>query len=67
MYIRDKTILGVVVAEHKESAYRMLPDLIEFDCCSQESTPVKCGINVVWTAMKYRKTGIATKLVNALR
>ncbi|KYN40575.1 N-acetyltransferase ESCO1 [Trachymyrmex septentrionalis] len=32
-----------------------------------KSTPTKCGINVVWTAMSHRKRGIATKLVDTLR
>jgi len=45
----------------------MIPELIELDCCTAESTPTKCGINVVWTAMSHRRQGIATKLVDILR
>lgn len=67
LYIREKTILGVLVAEPIQTAYRMIPELIELDCCTAESTPTKCGINVVWTAMSHRKQGIATKLVDILR
>lgn len=66
LYIREKTILGVLVAEPIQTAYRMIPELIELDCCTAESTPTKCGINVVWTAMSHRKQGIATKLVDIL-
>ncbi|KAG7212865.1 hypothetical protein KM043_002218 [Ampulex compressa] len=67
LYIRNQSVLGVLVAEHIKTAHRMIPDLLELDCCTAESTPVKCGINVVWTAMSHRRQGIATKLVNTLR
>lgn len=67
LYIREKTILGVLVAESITKAHRMIPDLVELDCCTAESTPTKCGVNVVWTAMSHRKQGIATKLVDILR
>ncbi|XP_015182630.1 PREDICTED: N-acetyltransferase ESCO1 [Polistes dominula] len=67
LYIRDKNVLGVLVAEHIETAFRMIPELIELNCCTSEKTPAKCGINVVWTTMSHRKQGIATKLVDTLR
>ncbi|CAL1682848.1 unnamed protein product [Lasius platythorax] len=67
LYIREKNILGILVAEPIQTAHRMIPELIELDCCTAESTPTKCGINVVWTAMSHRKQGIATKLVDTLR
>ncbi|XP_076237913.1 establishment of cohesion [Calliopsis andreniformis] len=67
LYIRDKTIIGVLVAEHITTAYRMIPELLELNCCTAESTPAKCGINVVWTDMNHRRQGIATKLVDILR
>ncbi|KAJ8676694.1 hypothetical protein QAD02_012481 [Eretmocerus hayati] len=67
VYVRDKTILGVLVAEHVKNAFQMIPDLLELNCCTSETTPVKCGVNVVWTAMSHRRQGIATKLVDVLR
>ena len=67
LYIRDKVILGVLVAEHINTAHRMIPELLELNCCTAESTPAKCGINVVWTDMNHRKQGIATKLIDMLR
>ncbi|XP_076659542.1 establishment of cohesion [Halictus rubicundus] len=67
LYIRNKTILGVLVAEHITTAHRMIPELMELDCCTAESTPAKCGINVLWTEIKHRKQGIASKLVDILR
>lgn len=67
LYIREKNVLGILVAEPIQTAYRMIPELIELNCCTAESTPTKCGINVVWTAMSHRKQGIATKLVDTLR
>ncbi|GAB1859179.1 N-acetyltransferase ESCO2 [Camponotus japonicus] len=67
LYIREKNVLGILVAERIQIAFRMIPELIELDCCTAESSPAKCGINVVWTAMSHRKQGIATKLVDTLR
>lgn len=67
LYIRDKAILGILVAEYITTAYRMIPDLLELDCCTAESSPAKCGINVVWTDINHRRQGIATKLVDILR
>ncbi|XP_011866270.1 PREDICTED: N-acetyltransferase ESCO2 [Vollenhovia emeryi] len=67
LYVRQKNVLGVLVAEHIDTAFRMIPELIEHNCCTAEGTSTKCGINVVWTAMSHRKQGIATKLVDTLR
>lgn len=67
MYVRDKIIIGVLVAEYVKNAYKMIPELVELNCCTSETTPVKCGINVVWTSMSHRRQGIATKLVDTLR
>ena len=67
LYIREKNVLGVLLVEPVKEAHRMIPELVELDCCTSESTPVKCGINVVWTAMKHRKQGIARQLVDTLR
>ncbi|XP_015516868.2 N-acetyltransferase ESCO1 [Neodiprion lecontei] len=67
LYIREKEILGVLVAEYVTTGYRLIPDLQNIDCCSLQSSSIKCGIKVVWTAASYRKQGIATKLVDVLR
>ncbi|XP_050586716.1 N-acetyltransferase ESCO2 [Bombus affinis] len=67
LYIRDKAIIGVLVAEYITTAHRMIPELLELDCCTAESSPAKCGINVVWTDLNHRRQGIATKLIDILR
>lgn len=67
LYIREKSVLGVLVTEPIKTAYRMIPELIELNCCTAESTPTKCGVNVIWTAMSHRRQGIATKLLDTLR
>ncbi|XP_046739461.1 uncharacterized protein LOC124407398 [Diprion similis] len=67
LYIREKEIIGVLVAEHVTTGYRVIPDLPNIDCCSLQSSAVKCGVKVVWTAASYQKQGIATKLVDVLR
>lgn len=59
--------MGVLAAERATAGYRMIPDLIDIDCCSLESSPVKCGVKVVWTTMSQRRRGIATKLMDVLR
>ncbi|XP_066599415.1 N-acetyltransferase ESCO2 isoform X2 [Prorops nasuta] len=67
LYVREKTVLSVLVAEPIKSAHHMIPELIDLNCCSVESTPAKCGINVVWTAMSHRRQGIASKMIDILR
>ncbi|KAK9310786.1 hypothetical protein QLX08_000082 [Tetragonisca angustula] len=67
LYIRNKAIIGVLVAEHITTAHRMIPELLELDCCTAENSPAKCGINVVWTDLNHRRQGIATKLIDILR
>jgi N-acetyltransferase len=67
LYIKNKTVLGVLVAEYIKQAFQMIPELIELNCCTSETTKAKCGINVVWTALSHRRQGIATKLVDVLR
>ncbi|XP_051174915.1 N-acetyltransferase ESCO2 [Leptopilina boulardi] len=67
LYVRDRNVLGVLVVESVKEAHRMIPELMDLDCCSSESTPVKCGVNVVWTALSHRRKGIATQLLDTLR
>ncbi|XP_076763046.1 establishment of cohesion [Xylocopa sonorina] len=67
LYVRNKVIIGVLVAEQITTAHRMIPELLELDCCTVESSPAKCGINVIWTDLNHRRQGIATKLLDILR
>lgn len=67
LYVEDKTIVGVLVAEPVKIAHRMIPEFFDLDCCSEESTPAKCGVNVIWTALTHRRKGIARKLMDVLR
>ncbi|XP_043268994.1 N-acetyltransferase ESCO1 [Venturia canescens] len=66
-YVRDKAILGVLVAENIKVAHRMIPEFADLNCCSAEDTAAKCGVNVIWTAMSHRRQHIATKLLDILR
>ncbi|XP_057326280.1 N-acetyltransferase eco [Microplitis mediator] len=66
-YVRNKCIVGVLVAESIKEAYRMIPELIDLDCCEETPSPAKCGVNVIWTALSHRRQGIARKLLNILR
>lgn len=67
LYIRDKTVVGVLITEPIQEAHCMIPDVTEFNCCSLESTPAKCGVHVIWTAMSHRRQHIATDLLNSIR
>lgn len=67
LYIRDKVVIGVLVAEHITTAHHMIPELLDLNCCTAENSPAKCGVNVIWTEIKHRKQGIATKLMDLLR
>lgn len=40
---------------------------IGIDVCSETSYPIKCGVSRIWVSRNYRKQGIGTKLINALK
>ena len=35
--------------------------------CSEASYPIKCGISHIWVAASYRKQGVATSLMDAVK
>lgn len=68
MYIADKKVAGVLVAENVSRGYRMLPDATSTNkCCSSTPHPVICGVNRIWTLGSYRRHKVATKLIDAMR
>ena len=69
MYIVDKKIMGVLVAEAITSGFRMLADSASSQgkCCSTEASPAVCGVSRIWTLASYRRHKVATRLVDAMR
>ncbi|XP_034943840.1 N-acetyltransferase ESCO2 [Chelonus insularis] len=67
LYIQDKNIIGILVAESIKTAHRMIPELFDLNCCEEDETTAKCGVYVIWAALSHRKRGIARKLMDILR
>jgi len=68
LYIKDKQVIGCLVVELIYEAYRNLETETEdMVIVSEESYPVKVGINRIWTKWDCRKNGIASKLLDCFR
>lgn len=66
MYVNQKSVLGILVAEPKKEAYKMI-SIEGVDCCSAEIYPVWCGVSHIWTAPNQRRKKVATRLVDCMR
>ena len=63
-------VAGCLVAEPLTSAFRLVSDSADHhivSTVSRNAVPVVCGISRLWTYYPYRRQGIATQLVNAVR
>ncbi|XP_060843554.1 N-acetyltransferase ESCO1-like [Rhopalosiphum padi] len=68
LYIKDKQVVGCLVVELISEAYRNLETETEdMVIVSEESYPVKVGVNRIWTKWDCRKNGIASKLLDCFR
>lgn len=69
LYVRENQIVGfLVVDEDIKKAHRMIPTGDDsVNCCTEDTVPAVCGVYAIWTALKNRKQGIATKLLDVLR
>lgn len=68
LYIRDKQVIGCLVVELISEAYRNLETETEdMVIVSEESYPIKVGVNRIWTKWDCRKNGIASKLLDCFR
>ncbi|XP_026810861.1 N-acetyltransferase ESCO2-like [Rhopalosiphum maidis] len=68
LYIKDKQVIGCLVVELISEAYRNLETETEdMVIVSEESYPVKVGVNRIWTKWDCRKNGIASKLLDCFR
>lgn len=61
-------MIGCLVIDLISQAYRNLETESEdMVVVSEESYPVKAGVNSLWTKLDCRNTGIATKLLDYFR
>ncbi|XP_025206358.1 N-acetyltransferase ESCO1-like [Melanaphis sacchari] len=68
LYIKDKQVIGCLVVELISEAYRNLETETEdMVIVSEESYPVKVGVNRIWTKWDCRNNGIASKLLDCFR
>ena len=71
LYVSDnRQVAGCLVAEPINHAFRLLTSSVEkhaISTCSRFSEPAECGVSRIWTYYPYRRQGIASRLVDALR
>ena len=71
LYVSDKhQVAGCLIAEPISHAFRLLTNVSEsgqVSTCARFSEPAVCGVSRIWTYYPYRRQGIATRLVDALR
>jgi len=74
MYILDKRIIGCLIAEKIDKAYRVVPQESKDDsgtgrlfCCSNKAEKVYVGINRIWVHSLQRGRGVATILADSMR
>ncbi|CAG0889718.1 unnamed protein product [Cyprideis torosa] len=65
LYIHDKKIIGILLAERISSAFRVIPNegslLVETEPC-----PARCGVSRLWVAEAWRQFGVARHLISVL-
>ncbi|KAF2368961.1 N-acetyltransferase ESCO zinc-finger [Trinorchestia longiramus] len=73
LYVTEGKVVGLLIAESIGEAYRVLPNTVDASheetllCCSEDPQPVKFGISRLWVQKDKRRSGLATKLVDAFR
>jgi len=72
IFVADKKVVGLLLSETIDKGYRIIPNSdIETTgkvyCCSETPVPVKCGISRIWVLADYRRSKIASSLVDSMR
>ncbi|XP_017782220.1 PREDICTED: N-acetyltransferase ESCO2 [Nicrophorus vespilloides] len=67
LFIKNKTIVGCLVADIVTTAYKMLSSTSGVDLCSEESYKIKCGVSRIWVSKNHRRSGVGTGMMNILR
>lgn len=66
MYIKNRAIVGCLVAEQRSLAHKRLEEN-GMDLCTEETFPVKCGVSRIWVSPNYRREGIGAILMDCLK
>ncbi|XP_018009730.1 N-acetyltransferase ESCO2 isoform X2 [Hyalella azteca] len=72
LYVTNSKVVGLLIAEPIDEAYKVIPDADgagkeSLVCCSHEPQPVRFGISRLWVKSDIRRSGLASKLVDAFR
>jgi len=72
MFVADKKVVGLLLSESIDKGYRIIANSdIETTgkvyCCSETPVTVKCGISRIWVLADYRRSKIASSLVDSMR
>lgn len=72
LFIADRKVTGMLLAESVETGHRMIPNnepgkTAKVYCCSEEPKPIICGISRIWVLADYRRKKIASSLVDCFR
>jgi len=72
IFIADRKVTGMLLAETVDVGHRMLPNndadkTGKVYCCSEEQKPIICGISRIWVLADYRRKRIASSLVDCFR
>jgi len=72
LYVADKKVVGLLLAENIEKAYKIIPNNdVEISgkvyCCSETPVPVWCGISRIWVLADFRRAKVASSLVDCMR
>ena len=64
LYIVQRRVVGLATAEHISHAFTLLDNNSER---SQEKQKAMLGVHQIWVHSRFRRQGIATRLVDAMR
>lgn len=64
--VAEGTIKGICVVQSRSKAHRFI-ERENGDFCSEETYPVKCGILKIWVVPSCRRSGVAGRLIHAIR
>nr|CAI5835485.1 unnamed protein product [Callosobruchus analis] len=68
LYVKNRLIVGCIVAIPASVGYRMLPSgPNEGDFCSETAHPIKCGISRIWVSSNHRRQGVGKALMDAVK
>jgi len=72
LFIADKKVVGLLLAECIEKGFRILPNNDaegsgKVYCCSEKAETVMCGISRIWVLSDFRRDRVASSLMDCFR